>query len=682
MVAGVTLCLGSALIASEAKTIAKAATGDSADAGYHVGANIDTQDDAQVYTDATYTTVGTKVGNGRVADTPFVYKAVFEAGVTDAHLGFQLNDAYGNVKIEATNDISDATSWTTVLQAMEANDTLIVPDETASFRMQVWETNWWNYYLDLSDFLSEEGASPVYVRFSKYDENSGVGGTFVGDLKFFEGNPVNENNDAFAFVGGRELVWKDGSLTLNTDSFYTHNKDFREGAGSVGVGGHGIYADSYAFISWEFVVSGEAEKVSVDFNAQGGQDNLCMKIFAGGKMVYANSKESKDHNLGAGIMSVDLTDELSDFLGKGEDFKIYAVWSNLNAPGGGGPYMNYAAFRYELPAASLTDGLAPEYSGTGIQYGEKADGFTVKDALSGVGEKAGKVENNDRVAYMYGAYNGSGNPYFDASAYGIFKLNYPAGALGGYLAVDVNSNYNISVYTGSAWDTVQKQAYGGDDNIESGEFFDNYTNFTTVALSTLKVNGRSYVDVSDYLANEGGVLYVKISDPTLYDGSGPELTGEISLYLWKEDTTAFTASYDNSAPVKNNEIVDLVINIVSISAHEEIGRVRIDGSNLSAEDYALASGKLTVFKGAIEGLSVGEHTVEIITDQGRSVEVKYTIAAADSGNSGDSSSDDGNSDPGKRDGCGSVMFSGMALGVMLLAGAGSLLGKKSRKEDR
>ena len=660
------------------KLTAGAATGDSSTAGYHVGDSIDLGQDAEVYTDSTYTTIGRPDGNTRHADTDFIYKAVFPAGTEDAFVGFEIQADCLNVKVEYTTDIADSDSWTTILQSEKVDGAWKLPTspEDGVFASQNWPNadGWWDYYYELTDALADTGDTAVYVRFSKADAADSAKGTRAGGLRFFTGNAVNKDSGAFAFVGSRELCYLDGNSGFNTSTLFAHSGKLTQGWSQPGVAGHGIYTDQGAYLAWQFKVAADATSVNVFFNAQGGQDNLGMTVFAGNEVVYANSVESKDHNIASGQMSVDLTEELADLLATDEDFNILVMWRDLTPLDGGGPYTNYITFSYELEAGVEADDVAPDYDGDGILYGEKVAEFNAKDGTKDL-TMNGVVENNDNVVYLKGGYDNG--PYFDSwNSQGIFKLDYDAGDVGGYLEIQLSSNYMISVYSGADWNVQKAHPHGGLDAATGGDEYIEFTNFDVVALTNDNISDQKiYIDVSDYLDEAGGTLYIRFNDPTMINGSGPKVTGNIALYQWKEDATDFSASYDNSNPVKEDAIADIVITM-TMSSNEEIGRVRIDGTNVGTENYSYADGKLTIKKAALEGLSVGDHTIEIMSTSGRSAQVTYTIAAAEQGG--------GNENPGDNQddettGCGAIVGgTSVILGAAVLAGACVLVAKKRR----
>ena len=530
------LCAGTAMFA--ARSPARAASGDDNTPGYHVGANIDLTNVSQVYTDAAYTTTGAMDGTARrYAGSDFIYKAVFAGGAADAWLSVLLHKNGTNVKIQITNDISDGSSWKTVLQSVDDSGTLSMPDGSTALCVRP-HADYYNYYIDLSGFMAENGDSPVYAKFTKNKPGSE---TNVAGLLFFEGNPLNPGGSPTAFVSNRDEMI-DASNNPKTDRMFAHCSQFSNSTDTANTpralvaNSNGVYYDGYRYSVWELDVPSCAQGLQIHFRSQGVTAGVQFALFAGGRTVGV-----KDVVLsGAGNYMCDVTELLSGFWG--EEFKLLIKNSQIDTSLGNGLQTGYFYFSFDVPAGKN----APDAGGRSARV---ADGFNVPEYTGGAGIAAqlnDKVTDNDYVVYFNGKYSGA--PYFDNFLYAIFKLEYSGNTMGGYLTLGMSttSQYSVALCTDDGLAFSKTALNTGGLNYNGEVSYPSFSTYTTIANSAKAFAGLKYVDVSEYL-EESGTLYVLVRDPVFTDGSGPHLTGDIKLYLIEaENVSTAVIKYKNN----------------------------------------------------------------------------------------------------------------------------------------
>lgn len=620
-----TLCtvLLFALLAT-ALLFVKPVSADEREEGYHVGSSIDLSDSTQVYTDETYTSVGIwdegghywRVETGKQS----VFEAVFPAGVKSAWIGMSIVGHVTNAKIEVGSDVSNADSWEAKLVSEKKDGAIVFPENPDCIVIQARNDNVRHCYIDVTDLLVAGQASPVYLRLSEGFVNEG-NETGISELKFFEGNVFDSPN---TLIGAYDLF---SDSAVNEANWFAHGTSLANGT-SVGVLGNGVYIETYSYGLWTIDVPAQATQFSFSFSYLNPNTGAWeVTAYANGTRVYSEAVEQDVPGQGGAIIS--LTAAYADYFGT--DFRATIQVRDVDKDGNG-PYPKFLEFSYGVPAKT-DENLMPEPdAGTDVITKNEACKYDVVSVTSGLEAQADNpiVENNDYVAAFKGSFSDV-RPYFDGNAlkgasyyrsYGIFKLPY-AENNGGYIKINVSGTYILGVCADETQALVKREVHASGDSV-----YDVYDAYDVVASSITRVEGQDlYVDVSAYLENEGGTLYLLVTDPNNADGNGPMLQNDIVLYTYGVDTTAFTAAYTGGIVYLGSSTDDVVIEMNSFAAGETVAVVKIGDKQLKSSDWSFAGGSVKISRAAFE--AAGTHTVTLISGKNDARTSSVTIEAAE-----------------------------------------------------
>ena len=606
---------------------ADAATGDGAEAGYHVGTNIDLSDDGEVYTDETFTNTGTVAGTHRYADQTnyYIYKAVFAEDADGAWMIFQIVRGAVNMKVEISNDLSD---WTTVLESETVNEEgstpaekFALPDETDSIRARS-SGDRYEYYVDLSGWLAESGASPVYARFSAHDTSMG-NGTDLYYLLFTEGNPVNPGGAKFSWLTQDDMASSEGGApALVTSTMLGWSTRYPDGMNigcNVDVR---IFFDNDAYAVWEVIVPAGTEKVTMEFGSWNDVvvNGASLKVFAGNKQVWAQSSWTGTEN----NPPIDLTEALSEQLATGEEFRFLLYFGDASREDGNGPIPRVLAFAMDDGSLTAENPVqAPAAAGGGVVYAEE-NSFDAKEYITEKGIARGNfrdtngsdgtVEGNEYVAYFKSQYPDDGYPYFDNANFGIFTLEYGANLGAGYLAVDVENTFAVSVSTDAETATAV-----------TGTYAPRFTGYDVLHAETEKQSRDVYYfDVSEYLDPNGGTLYVLLQNGCADCGNGAMLYG-MTLGTYAEDAVAFTGTVAGGTIWEGARSAPALS--LTKSAYEDVASVSVNGESLAQSDYTVSDDALTLSAAYMASLSAGEYTLTAVSDYAdtRTFSASFTV---------------------------------------------------------
>lgn len=225
---------------------------------------------------------------------------------------------------------------------------------------------------------------------------------------------------------------------------------------------------------------------------------------------------------------------------------------------------------------------------------------------------------------------------------GIFKLHYGANEGLGYLKVPIAGSYLLKVMNGgkATYDPETNVWQSEDEESEQRALNFHYTEgyaavqcdikfadvdneaYTTVASQIAPISPDEhkaiYIDVSKFLNEEGGTLYLFVTDPTLADGNGPQLLNfeELGLYTYSVDNTPFTAEGPEELYIGGPNAEDTVsVSLKTMAEGEGIGSVKIDGEDVGSTEYDATSVKNTVLFFSSLFAEAKTYTVTLISNK-------------------------------------------------------------------
>lgn len=612
-------------------------------------AAIDITDDSKVYTDAAHTDIGTVANGSRYANAgSYIYAAKF----SNAERGYALVDLIRtcpNVKISISGDLE---SWTEKLniqsepEMFEREGDTLTTDALSIIRDEQQEcTNagigsWGTirFYIDLSECLSG-GEDTVYVKVESAKADDLTGGRLLG-IQFVESHPVN-------VVGGE--VSDEFTVLYNTDPAsgdYIGKHVFDRSYAATFQYGQEVLIDYWRSIVLEFVIPADAEfsqlLIQTDDSLVDERYYELYASFNGGEVVKVPlvkydadaSDDMHKHHMGGVIF------DFTQFHTKGtETHVIMRTGESWNSESQDTVFGNHHGYsKIGVGGLSLAWGkegridgnnqstaksaLGLEDTGT-YQVGNIKTGFNmVKDILDqGVDAGAGAIEGNDYIIFSEGVANAT-TIFYDTNRYGIYTLDYGPGALGGILWADFGGSYMLSLSS-------------------DGE------TFTDVSARPFNRTGDAVLDVSDYLNEEGGTLYLKLGDYNKTNGYGGHFTYDVFLSV--------------AYPVGIGELTVITPQIKTVyEAGEKFNPAGIEvEATLDRTDTDLGNGTMNVpiedLVFSQESLTAGQTSVTV-SYRGKSVEVPITVNAAEE----PGGSDDGNQQGGNEQGDGNDDGSGTA----------------------
>lgn len=262
-------------------------------------------------------------------------------------------------------------------------------------------------------------------------------------------------------------------------------------------------------------------------------------------------------------------------------------------------------------------------AGGGVVYAEE-NSFDAKEYITEKGIARGNfrdtngsdgtVEGNEYVAYFKSQYPDDGYPYFDNANFGIFTLEYGANLGAGYLAVDVENTFAVSVSTDAETATAVTGAYAP-----------RFTGYDVLHAETEKQSRDVYYfDVSEYLDPNGGTLYVLLQNGCADCGNGAMLYG-MTLGTYAEDTVAFTGTVAGGT-IWEGARSALALSLTK-SAYEDVASVSVNGESLAQSDYTVSDDALTLSAAYMASLSAGEYTLTAVSDYAdtRTFSASFTV---------------------------------------------------------